>query len=54
MNPGNLSPYEKLAIKMFDLYSVRACSGFMYNCKVLVNCSPSDLDVKCITWVSMN
>ncbi|HKN18911.1 MAG TPA: hypothetical protein VJW95_03870 [Dissulfurispiraceae bacterium] len=54
MEPGNLTPYEKLAMRMFDDYGVLACSGFMYNCKLIINCSPSDLDMKCITWVGMN
>ena len=54
MEPGNLTPYEKLAIRMFDDYGVLACSGFMYNCKLIINCSPSNLDMKCITWVVMN
>ncbi len=54
MEPRNLTPYEKLAMRMFDDYGVLAYSGFMYNCKLVINCSPSNLDMKCITWVSMN
>ena len=54
MKPRNLTPQEKLAMLMFDYYGVLAYSGFMYNCKLVINYSPSDLDMKCITWVGMN
>jgi len=54
MKPGDLTPYEKLALRMFDDYGVLACSGFMYNCKLVINYSPSNLDMKCITWMGMN
>jgi len=54
MKPGNLTRYEKLAMRMFDDYGVHAYSGFMYNCKLVINYSPSDLDMNCIAWVGMN
>jgi|GEM_PF-2372173 hypothetical protein len=54
MKPANLTPYEKLAMQKFDDYGVRAYNGFMYNCKVVINCSLSKLDMNCITWVGMN
>ncbi len=54
MKPRNLTPYEKQAMRMFDDYGFLACNGFMYNCKVVINCSLSDLDMNCITWVVMN
>ncbi len=54
MEQGNFTPYEKLAMRKFDDYGILACSGFMYNCKLIINRSPSDLDMNCITWVGMN
>ncbi|MBF0560301.1 MAG: hypothetical protein HQL08_16145 [Nitrospirae bacterium] len=54
MEPRDLTPYERLALRMFDDCSNLACNGIMYNCKLLINCSPSNLDLNCITWVSMN
>ena len=54
MKQRNLTPYEELAMRMFDDYGVRAYSGFMYNCKLVINCSPTDLNMNCITWVGMN
>lgn len=54
MEPRDLTHYEKLAMIMFDSYGSHACSGVIYNCRLLVNCAPSDLDMKCITWVGMN
>jgi hypothetical protein len=54
MEPRDLTQYEKLAIRIFDNYGIHACNGIMYNCKLLINCSPSALDTKCISWVSMN
>ena len=54
MKPRNLTPYEMLAMQVFDDYGMLACSGFMYNCKVVINCSPSNVETKCITWMGMN
>lgn len=54
MEPTDLTPYEKLALRMFEDYGTLAYSGIIYNCKLLINSSPSRLDMKCITWVSMN
>lgn len=54
MRHDRLTPYEQLAIRMFDSYGKFGFSGVLYNCKMLTDLTPVNVDVECMALLCMN
>ena len=52
MRQERLTAYEQLAIRMFDSYGKSGYSGVLYNCRVVTDSTP--MNMECMALLCMN